>query len=129
MKFNLESAGRYTIIAYQTSEITVLLGMEASSTEERPQPRKQILTRSFILAPDQLVCDWPVDSIEHLANEQLQPVLDLNPELVLIGSGAQLYLLDASGLTSYSTGLGSSSHRVQDSLRWLAQESGGAAFR
>lgn len=88
MKFNLENTDRYTVISYQPGEITILLGMEASSADERPKPRKQTLTSSFILAPDRIVDDWPVATIDDLSNEHLTHIIDLKPELVLLGSGA-----------------------------------------
>lgn len=45
------------------------------------------LTSSFLLMADTLVEDWPVTSIDQLTPERLQPLLDLRPDLVLIGSG------------------------------------------
>lgn len=46
------------------------------------------LTRSFIIAPDALVEDWAVADVASLTIEDLQPLLDLQPELILIGTGA-----------------------------------------
>lgn len=45
------------------------------------------LTTSFIVAPDSLVEDWPVSAVGLLTPELLQPVLDLHPEVVVLGSG------------------------------------------
>lgn len=45
------------------------------------------LTRSFLLSPSQLVEDWPVHSAASLNAEHLAPLLALNPELVLLGTG------------------------------------------
>lgn len=45
------------------------------------------LTRSFIIAPDTLVEDWPVHGIAELRVEDLEALLALKPELVLLGSG------------------------------------------
>lgn len=45
------------------------------------------LTSSFVLAPDALLEDWPVSAVGLLTPELLQPLLDLNPEVVLLGSG------------------------------------------
>lgn len=89
MKFNLENAGRYTIISYQAGKITILLGMSASAENERPQPLKQTLTKSFILTPDQLIPEWPISTIEQLQSEHLQQLINLTPELILIGSGSK----------------------------------------
>jgi len=48
------------------------------------------LTRSFILARDALVEDWPVTDVLALAEADLEPLLRLEPEVVLLGSGASL---------------------------------------
>lgn len=45
------------------------------------------LTTSFILAPDALVEDWPAAAIGLLTPELLQPLLDLEPEVIVLGSG------------------------------------------
>lgn len=46
------------------------------------------LASSFILAPDTLIEAWPVDADAlALTPEQLQPLLSLNPELILLGTG------------------------------------------
>ena len=45
------------------------------------------LRSSFIIAPDRLVEDWPVPAIAGLAPEQLEPLLALEPEVIVIGSG------------------------------------------
>lgn len=46
------------------------------------------LTRSFIVAPDTLVEDWPVHDVNALAPADLEPLFALNPELILLGAGA-----------------------------------------
>ncbi|MDQ3617494.1 MAG: Mth938-like domain-containing protein [Pseudomonadota bacterium] len=46
------------------------------------------LTSSFVLAPDTLIEDWPARDARALDIQQLQPVLDLQPEVILLGSGA-----------------------------------------
>lgn len=45
------------------------------------------LTRSFIVAPRALVEDWPATDVRMLDAEALAPVLALEPEVVLIGTG------------------------------------------
>ncbi|WP_018993892.1 Mth938-like domain-containing protein [Thioalkalivibrio sp. ALgr1] len=44
-------------------------------------------TRSLIVRPNALQQDWPVDSVDALAVEHLQPVIDHPPEVLLIGTG------------------------------------------
>ena len=46
------------------------------------------LDRSFIIAPNSLLEDWPVRDARHLLPADLDALLDLAPELVLLGTGA-----------------------------------------
>lgn len=48
------------------------------------------LTRSFILARDALLEDWGVTDVLALTAPDLEPILSLQPEVVLLGSGARL---------------------------------------
>lgn len=45
------------------------------------------LRSSFIIAPDRLVEDWAAAPIAELAPEQLEPLLALEPEVLVIGTG------------------------------------------
>ncbi|GGK10208.1 Mth938-like domain-containing protein [Luteimonas terricola] len=45
------------------------------------------LGSSFILAPDRLVEDWAAAPITELTPEQLEPLLALEPEVLVIGTG------------------------------------------
>jgi uncharacterized protein len=42
---------------------------------------------SLVLSADQLVSDWPVRSVAELSEEHLEAVLELEPEVVLLGTG------------------------------------------
>ena len=45
------------------------------------------LTRSFILAPDNLVEDWDAGNTLEITPGALAPLLAMNPELILLGTG------------------------------------------
>ena len=45
------------------------------------------LATSFLLAPDRLVEDWPVTDVRALAPADLEPLLALEPEVILLGTG------------------------------------------
>ena len=47
----------------------------------------RVLETSFILSPNELIEDWQVGDPAALAPEDLAPLLALNPELVLLGTG------------------------------------------
>jgi uncharacterized protein len=49
---------------------------------------ERALDRSFIIAPETLVEDWPVHDVAALTLQDLEPLLALQPELVLLGAGA-----------------------------------------
>jgi uncharacterized protein len=46
------------------------------------------LTASFVLSPNRLVEDWSVREVKAITPEDLDAVLALEPEVVLLGSGA-----------------------------------------
>ena len=46
------------------------------------------LDRSFIIAPNTLIEDWPVRDTLRMLAADLDPVLALTPELVVLGTGA-----------------------------------------
>jgi uncharacterized protein len=46
------------------------------------------LERSFILAPNRLIEDWPVHEVKTLTLEDLAPLFALEPELIVLGCGA-----------------------------------------
>jgi uncharacterized protein len=49
---------------------------------------ERALHRSFIVAPNALIEDWPVHDITTLAPGSLEPLLALQPELIVLGAGA-----------------------------------------
>ncbi len=46
-------------------------------------------TRSLLLARDRVVENWPVRHAADLAPEHVEPILALQPEVVLLGTGTQ----------------------------------------
>ncbi|KAF1689575.1 Mth938-like domain-containing protein [Pseudoxanthomonas taiwanensis] len=48
----------------------------------------RVLAASFFLAPSALVEDWPVASVAALSPAALEPLLALEPDVVLLGTGA-----------------------------------------
>jgi uncharacterized protein len=47
-------------------------------------------TASFIISLEELIEDWTPAHIDELCSQHMQPLLDLQPELVLIGTGETL---------------------------------------
>jgi uncharacterized protein len=46
--------------------------------------------RSLIVLPDRIEADWPPESFDALAPEHLAALVEIAPEIVLLGTGAQL---------------------------------------
>ncbi|GGA04223.1 Mth938-like domain-containing protein [Dyella caseinilytica] len=45
------------------------------------------LTASFLLAPERAVEQWPVTNAAHLDESHVEGILELKPEVVLLGTG------------------------------------------
>ncbi|MEG1681281.1 MAG: Mth938-like domain-containing protein [Stenotrophomonas sp.] len=58
-----------------------------SADGQHAQVNDRALSRSFILAPNSLIEDWPVASVAELRAEDLDSALELNPALVILGTG------------------------------------------
>ena len=65
------------------------------------------LNRSFVIAPDALVEDWPVSDITAMRPADLDALFELQPELILLGSGeAQAFPPAEVIATSLQRGIG-----------------------
>jgi uncharacterized protein len=54
--------------------------------------------RSLLLMPADLIDDWPAASVETLTSTHLRAALDLQPEVVLLGTGTRLHFPSAEVL-------------------------------
>ncbi len=48
------------------------------------------LRRSFVIAPDRVIEDWPPTTVAGLDAARIEGLLELDPELVLLGTGNRL---------------------------------------
>ena len=65
------------------------------------------LTRSFVIAPDRLIEQWEASDVRALAAADLDPLLALDPEVILLGSGAsQAFPPAATMAACLSRGIG-----------------------
>jgi uncharacterized protein len=48
---------------------------------------ERTIERSFVIAPESLVEDWPVTDAKAMAPGDLAPLLDLQPEVIVLGTG------------------------------------------
>lgn len=61
------------------------------------------LRASFVLAPDRLVEDWPVTDVSALTPTMVDPILALEPEVVLLGSGVRMRFPSQQVLAAFLT--------------------------
>ncbi len=92
MKFNLDQSEGFLIRSYSPEGVVIARrgGQEHQEfADEAPSPG-ETHTGSLILSPDRLITDCQIVDIEALRPEHLDPVMELEPELVILGSGATL---------------------------------------
>lgn len=74
MKLQLDAAsGEYQIRAYTRDAVTV---------------NDRVLRQSFVVMPDVLISDWPPRHFDELSAGHFDQIAALQPELVILGSGA-----------------------------------------
>jgi len=55
----------------------------------------------LLISADKLITEWTVPSFEHLSETQLEPIFALQPEVVLIGTGARQRFLPAGLMVAF----------------------------
>ncbi|HUB89483.1 MAG TPA: Mth938-like domain-containing protein [Dyella sp.] len=75
MDFSLERPGDYLFVRRVTERAVTVVDRE--------------LTASFLLSPQRAVEQWPVTQAQALTGEHVEAVLELQPEVVLLGTGAR----------------------------------------
>jgi len=98
MQFNLDrDISSFSIRAYTPGEISITLPVAGDPMVARPLEIERI-SGSFIISPKRLVRDWPVADIAALQLAHLEILAELEPELVLLGTGERL-IFPAAELT------------------------------
>lgn len=64
-----------------------------SASEQGIHVVNDVYPSAIILSAREVVADWPVSSVEDLKIEHLEKILELAPEVVLIGTGKQQVFL------------------------------------
>ncbi|MES9934961.1 MAG: Mth938-like domain-containing protein [Sedimenticola sp.] len=73
MKFTeTDPSSGYTIKAYSDGKIVI---------------DEKVFTSSLILTPEQVIPDWRPEHFDSLANDDFKQIVDLKPDLVLLGTG------------------------------------------
>jgi len=90
VKFELESHAALRIHAYDSGEI-ILAVPGNLQLEQAVDPETGLcqVMQSLILTPRQLITDWEPNQLEELEATHLETILNLEPELVLLGTGTR----------------------------------------
>ena len=75
MNFSLaDSADGFNIQAFEPGEIRI---------------NERIFTRNLILTPEKLLEDWPAEDVASLQDTHFEAILELAPDILLLGTGAR----------------------------------------
>jgi uncharacterized protein len=100
MQVNLDNdLSSHSIRAYQHGEITVTLPPPDDSETAQPVT-VETLSSSFIISPRHLIRDWPPLTIEALLAEHVQALIELQPEVVILGTGLKLQFPESKVLAN-----------------------------
>lgn len=68
---------------------------------------EQTYTEAVLVTPERVVGTWAIEGVAALTAEQLQPIVDQQPELVLLGTGAkQVFLSPELMMVFHRAGIG-----------------------
>ncbi|MFA7388537.1 MAG: Mth938-like domain-containing protein [Thiohalobacteraceae bacterium] len=70
-----DNTGQFQIRAYGIGQIQV---------------NEEVFTQSLVLSAETLLRDWPPQRFEDLSAEHLQAAVELDPEILILGTGAQI---------------------------------------
>ena len=98
MQVNLDNdIYSYTIRAYQPGAISLTVpyspesALQDAPAEQPPRPLSvETVEGSFIVSPRHLLRNWAPENIDSLLADHLSAIIELQPELVLLGTGPQL---------------------------------------
>jgi uncharacterized protein len=78
----------YNIRAYAPGKISITAPL--SSHEDGGPMEVETIQGSCIITPRQVMADWPPQGIEDLAAEHLAALVELDPEVIILGTGETL---------------------------------------
>lgn len=78
----------------------------------------QLCSEALIVSAHRLIPDWPVERAEEISDMHFEPILELEPELVLIGTGArQIFLPPELLMVFYRQSIGVETMTTQAACR------------
>lgn len=70
MHIQLEAPDTHAIRSYNDTEITV---------------NAMTYQKSIVISRDVMIAEWPIHSVEELTEEIIEPILKLDPEVIIVG--------------------------------------------
>lgn len=106
MKVSRDTTSSHTISAYAPGHIKLRVG-HVVPVSVKAVDGMVTLNASLIVSPEQLLTDWPPQTLAELQAEHWASVLALRPEVVLLGTGARLVFPPPAVLSAcYQAGIG-----------------------
>jgi uncharacterized protein len=65
-------------------------GFQPGTLKIRHDNQDQTYTHSIIITPNQLITDWPPQTLAELTAAHLQKISEIKPNILIIGTGAKL---------------------------------------
>ena len=76
MKLSIDyNTSKYTIKAYETGFVTI---------------NNEQYSESLIVTPETLITSWEPDQLEDLNQKHIEALIDMKPEIILLGTGKSL---------------------------------------
>lgn len=106
MRFNQESdPQKYAIRAYSEGYVDVQIPTIIAAKDNSEKSIR--VQQSFIMSPQKLIQNWPLRTASALTNPIFDQILDLKPEIILLGTGLRLEFADISiTKTALENGIG-----------------------
>ena len=93
MDLTLQKPGNHLFVRYATPD-----GIQVVD---------EFYTSAIILSAKEIITDWPVGSVQDIERRHLEKILELAPEVVLIGTGReQVFLPPEQLMVFYERGVG-----------------------
>jgi len=88
----------FTIRSYKAGEVVVYEPVTRAKIDTRAEGLQQrinttliSLTSSFIITQGELIKDWQVEKPSAITRSHFQTLLDLRPEIVILGTGSKIH--------------------------------------
>ncbi len=89
MAFTTENSIGNAIHSYAAGEIQIIQNKQTNGVMEATL---NTITTNFIINPDAVILDWAVTKLDDINEELINPIVALEPEIVILGVGQKMTL-------------------------------------